>query len=923
MNKHTRWNIKITVLSLLLALVCSCVTSCDGKQGEPDYGILLAVPGDAGIIIKSSDVCRLSSALSDDCQIWAQISSMPRLREAARAVKTLDSIARDNHAVRMALKDKSAMVSFHREGDKKVVALIGVQIDPHDHKTLMDNLAEQIRRQGLSIQRLTYDKAIILLAVDPNNKNTPVFFMTYTDGYFMVSTSRLTVEEAVRHIHSKNTSMKEDKALKRLLASAGKDATAVLIFNYKRMCDMFSNDISKSAFAAISGHSNWSVLDISVQKQVVTCAGYTDCNKASQTACIIRSQKPVPNSCPEYLPSKTTSFISLGISDMHLFSNDFKNHLQSAGRYGDFDANNERIRKSYGVNFAELLYTNLTGRITEFSCTYSLAERGNDHYVIAELKDADQFEKEMVTLCKKYREKEKITDKNGIVRIKTSKGNQYLVYKFPIKHTFNSYFGELFAAESEYMMIYGGRAVFGKTINALYEYANNIDNERTLANNSIYNNFSDYVNGESNLFYYADIAYSQEEIRKCLSSKNATDVTNNFSKLNNIRSLALQYSHQEQDLYYTNAALIYDPTTEAERLVTWITQTDTTIRGKPQVLSKHDTEDKDILVQDETYKLYLFSKTGKREFVKLIGEPITSPIYQIDYYGNNKKQYVFATEHLLHAIDRNGRYITENFPVKLPAPVSTEISVFDYDGTRDYRIFVPCNDRNLYIYTKEGVQLDSWTPFHTNEPLVSPVQFFRIDDSDYLVFADNLKTYIINRRGEVRINVTNSFPKARNSLFYLEHGEGMETRFVTSNSSGEIKYIYTDGSCKSKTFKNLSADHYFVLKDIDGDGVMEYIFTDQDMLYVYRENGSEKFSHCFDSSVGRPNIFKFSANDVRIGVTCRGQKQLFLFDNKGNICRGFPLQGTSEFSITRLDRNAKFSLLAGNSDNYLYNYQIQ
>ena len=199
----------------------------------------------------------------------------------------------------------------------------------------------------------------------------------------------------------------------------------------------------------------------------------------------------------------------------------------------------------------------------------------------------------------------------------------------------------------------------------------------------------------------------------------------------------------------------------------------------------------------------------------------------------------------------------------------------------------------------------------------------RAATGDYLVFADNLKTYIINRRGEVRINVTNSFPKARNSLFYLESGEGMATRFVTSNSSGEIIYIYTDGSCKSKTFKNLSADHYFVLKDIDGDGVMEYIFTDQDMLYVYRENGSEKFSHCFDNTVGRPNIFKFSANDVRIGVTCRGQKQLFLFDNKGNICNGFPLQGTSEFSITKLDRNAKFSLLAGNADNYLYNYIIQ
>lgn len=909
------------MLSLLLPMSCG-LTSCN-DEGEVDYGILLAVPNDAGVIVKASDICALCTVLSDNSQIWAQLSRLPRLENAAKAINALDTISKNNSSIRSLLKGKSAMVSFHKDGTNTTTALFGVQLVKQDYITLMSFIDKYIHSIGLGLQKNVYAKTAIFNIYDTKmNDTTSVFCCTYTNGYFLASTSHLTVEQAVRHIRTRATDMKEDKSLKRLLTSAGTNVTAVLIFNHKKLSEMFASDFSKNARLAIAEHSNWSVLDISVQKQVATCAGYTDCSKPSQMLGIIKSQQPVPNQCHLYLPSKTTSFVSLGISDMHLFENDYKNHLQSAGKHSNYEANNERIRKTYGINFGEILYTHIKGRITEFSCTYSLAGRANDHYIIAELHDADHFEKEMASLCKKFRQRDKIADKDGLFRASTSKGNKYNIYKFPIKHTFNSYFGRLFNAESEYLMIYKKLAVFGKSVNSLTEYANAIDNGKTLDNNSTYKNFTEYINEKSNLYYYIDIAYSQNEICQKLSQSNAADIAANFAKLHNIRSLALQYSrNNENDVFYTNAALMYSAYTEAERYISWIAKTDTTIRGKPQIVSRHDTGDKDIIVQDETFRLYLFDNNGKREFCKLVSEPITSPIYQIDIYGNGKKQYVFATEHFLHALDRNGNYLN-NFPVTLPAKVATEISVLDYDGTRDYRIFVPCTDRYLYVYTKEGIKLDTWTPLRTNEPLVSPVQFFRIEGNDYLVFADNLKTYIVNRRGEVRINVTNSFTKSRNSLFYLETGEGIETRFVTTNSAGEIKYIYTDGSCKSKTFKNFSADHHFVLKDIDGNGSNEYIFTDQESLLVFHGDGSEAFYYGFDDKVGRPGIFQFAPNDIRIGVTCKAQGQMFLFDSKGKLCNGFPLQGTTDFSISKLGKNSKFSILAGNADNYLYNYTL-
>lgn len=919
MSKLTR-----IIIIIIVSVVELAMPGCGGG-GDPDYGILRAVPSDAGVVIKASDVCELCTTLDNYNMIWAQLRQMPRLKTASNAIHILDTLSKNNHNIRMSLQGRSAMVSFHKEGRDKVCPLVGVELDANTATTLMLELLNTAKRKKMHYNRTQYDGRDVF-EISDGNKNGMSIYMSYVDGVLLASAYKLTTEQAIRHLHSGGSAMAQDKTLRTLLKAAGKNVSAVLIFNHTKLCEMFKSDLSEPALK-LARHANWSVLDISLQKQTATCAGYTDVSRAGQQLSVIRSQVPVKIKCPQYLPSKTTSFVTLGISDAHKFENDYTNHLKDSDCYGGYEKNNKNISQKYGVDLATLLYTNVLGCITEFSCTYSLAGRSNDHYVIAELSDPDNFDRQMQAFCMSYRKASKIDDKSGITTITTSIGKSYKVYAFPVKHMFPSYFGKMFDAESSYFMMYRDMAVFGQSPKALYEYANNIDNGKVLASNSIYDGFAEFVTPKCNIYYYLDISYSQEEIRRCLSRANADEITSNFGNIQNIRSLALQYSHADDgsgkssNIFYTNAAVMHSSTIEADRYVSWLAQTDTTICNKPQIVINHVNKEKEVLVQDETNVLYLFNKNGVKQFSKQVGEPIISPVTQIDYYGNGKLQYVFATEHSLHAIDRNGNYLA-NFPVTLPAMVATDISVFDYEGNNDYRIFVPCTDKCLYVYTKEGCMLDTWTPMRTNEPLVTPVQYFRIGDNDYLVCADNLKTYILNRRGEVRIKVTNSFAKAKNSLFYLENSGTSDMRFVTSNSSGEIKYIYFDGSCKSKKFGNFTANHYFVFQDIDGDGSAEYIFTDGEMLYVYRADGTEMFSYCCDGSIGRPNIFSFSSKDVRIGITCRSLNKIFLIDNRGKVCSGFPLNGSSEFSISRLNSNSRFSILVGGSDNYLYNYWI-
>lgn len=905
---------------MLVLIGGACLQGC--TDNEVDTSILRAIPTDASIIIKTANFTDLVSTINNNNVMWQQLSGSNSMQSINKTLTTLDTILINNSDIRGVLRDKAVIISLHMEGKDKIRTLCALEIPKNEAQKLCDGIARCSKQSGLIFGHYKHDNSTIYAVTNSQNTNNVIMSCAYADGLFVMSTSKLSTEQSVRHIHSRN-SIGSNRNLRSLLKSEGKNASAVIILNYKNLNDIINTQLAQST-SKIARQGEWGVMDMNVSKQHITLAGFSNIKESQGNYLkIIEGQQPVDNGFVKYLPSKTNTFVSLGIGNMEQFVSAYHSFLKERDGFVQFRSNNEALNKKYGINLEEKLYSLIVKRVTQLSCNYNLAGRQADKYIIAETSDKDKMADFLQETANKYCKANGIDKSKFTTSVTTTGGKKYTVYQWPFKKVFSSYFSDLFTNEVGYVAMHNKNVVFASTASGIREYINYMERRKTLDANSNYIEFMGISNTSSNLYFYADIFYSQAELKNMLSKANAQDLAKNNKAIKNFRSAAIQYSHVEGFHYYTSAALLYNPILEDDRYVSWVATSDTTILMKPQLVKNHTTGDREVLVQDETNKLYLFDKEGNPLWKKQIPEPITSQIFQIDYYGNQKLQYLFATENFLHLLDRNGNYI-QNYPVKLPARVSTEISVYDYDGDGNYRIFVPCSNKHLYLYTKEGQPLPTWPDVVTSESLITPVQYFKIGDNDYLVSADILKTYILNRRGEIRINVTNDFPKAKNTLFYVEAPNGIENaRFVTTNSSGELIYISMNGSCKSNRIKSFSADHYFIMQDINNDGENEYIFTDGKLLEVYSNSGRQIFYHNNDERIGRPYTFKFGENDVRIGVTSRSMNRVYLFHSNGKMCDGFPLQGTSEFSITKLNNRDRFSLLTGSTDNYLYNYLIQ
>ena len=146
-----------------------------------------------------------------------------------------------------------------------------------------------------------------------------------------------------------------------------------------------------------------------------------------------------------------------------------------------------------------------------------------------------------------------------------------------------------------------------------------------------------------------------------------------------------------------------------------------------------------------------------------------------------------------------------------------------------------------------------------------------------------------------------------------------------TDSSGRVQFIYFDGSVETVEIGQFSGDHFFEYSDLDGDGRKEFIFADKGELKVYKHDGSKGFSYDARAEISyAPVVYQFAQGNKKIGLVSSDDNKLYLINNDGSLYNGFPLPGSTPFSIGVISRTAsKFNLIVGSGDNFLYNYSVQ
>jgi hypothetical protein len=304
----------------------------------------------------------------------------------------------------------------------------------------------------------------------------------------------------------------------------------------------------------------------------------------------------------------------------------------------------------------------------------------------------------------------------------------------------------------------------------------------------------------------------------------------------------------------------------------------------------------------------LSSSTGNLIWKKLINEKVLSEIYTVDIFKNGKYQILFNTANYLHLIDRNGNYI-QGYPVKLPAEVSSPITLLDYDNNKDYRIFIACKDKRIYNFSIFGIKTEGFIPVKTDSEVNLPICYSKVGASDYLITADvEGKIYIFSRKGEGRIELNNRTIEGLENMYVVLGSSLLNTKIVYMDDKNNLlSKISLNDAKETVKFGDDLANFKCYYTLVNDDLQTDLLMVGDGAIYAY-DLFSNKLFEYFNSTSYYSAIEQVSGSEYDYFVTFNsaGQKTEII-NVDGKLIKEIP--STIKALICNLYRNDKRYLI--------------
>jgi hypothetical protein len=327
------------------------------------------------------------------------------------------------------------------------------------------------------------------------------------------------------------------------------------------------------------------------------------------------------------------------------------------------------------------------------------------------------------------------------------------------------------------------------------------------------------------------------------------------------------------------------------------------ISSNPKWLKNHRSKGYDIVFQDKNNTLYLYSNTGNLFWKKQLPEKIIGDISQVDLYKNKKFQMAFRTKNHFMILDRNGKIVIPFDKIIKSKSKALPLSVFDYDGNRNYR-FLLAQDKNLLMLDSKGEKVNGFKFSKTNSSIINPAKHIRIKGKDFIILQEQSgKLNILNRRGEKIVNIDSYLSFSKNPIWsYLN-------TFTTSDVEGNMVQIDTKGNI-IKTPEGWAPNHLLEMTTKTLVSISENILTIKG-IPVKLPYGNYT----------RPKIFYIN-NNIYISTTEKDSQKVYLFLSNGTSVEGFPVFGIETADIVNADNDDSLEMIVQSESDGIIIYQI-
>ncbi len=907
----------ILIVSVIFIITIALVTFFFMHKGTNETNLTPhhAIPDNPSFVIEVNTPSKLKEALNTEKSILYNFTQLFNLNKTNFILQYIDSIQISEDIIR---DNSKFILSFHPEGENSLTHLMVIPTNKNEN--ILDSINSKLEKIGRVNSRNF--KNITLYEYNKDSNGLPDIHYFCDKGLLVLSLSQKMLENSANKLSEDFSIFENNNALKQLLNSAGQNEVANFYLNLSVMPNIIQEYVTENFTPTIKHLKNiseWTELDLSISDDRITLNGFSIIEDSSVNLySILNTQASKNLSSISILPNSTDFYLNMAMTNTENFDLELDKYLGKLDEKDTRNANIANIKSKYGVDIKSTFYPMINNEICfALINTTNNKKLKENAYTIFDVKSQSNTALELDNLVEKISQKTGKDKTSYTSELQIDNNTKLKIYILPFIRTPELLFGNYFEmCNGNYVCCIDNYIVFANSKQALHRFAYDVVLNNTLKTSIDHNNFLENFSSESGMLIYFAAHNSTKILNEVFKNSNITPEL--LSKIGNI-GFQVNKNH---DMLYNNLVIQKSDNISVAPQTTWESRLDATIITKPTIVTNHNNNSKEILIQDEENTLYLLGNSGREIWRVNINETIESEIYQIDLFKNGKLQYLFSTKSKIHLIDRLGNYV-EKYPIKLRSNATAPMNLFDYEKDKTYRIIIPCEDMKVYLYDGEGSIIKGWTFENSENKVSNEISHYRIKDEDFIVFKDKYKAYFVNRTGEAKQNFLTKFEFSENNKFWLDT-KNSEARFVTTDNNGVLRFFYPNGKQDSLRLDKFSSNHYFALKDMNSDGTNEYVFVDSSLLSIYNSDKKLVLSHELENNIlSEPDFYRFPDNSTKIGITCSSSGKIYLINYDGSLYNGFPLQGLTRFSIGQIDDNSdKFNLIVGGQNNLLYNYSI-
>lgn len=700
---------RILAFALLLAVLVATGWTLYrwNRSGTGSASPWRAIPERTAAVIILPDGFRTWDRVSHTAQLWASALQLPAVAAAEQLLNRLTTSMENDEAVRSALDGSDVHVSLMRNGGNELGCLFTGTLNGTQVGSLRA-LSEVLGLDATASGSLAAGK-VVPLRVDTA---LPVLSLCIRDGVWMVGSSATVIDEALLQWDS-SRGLQQDSAFAAAQRTLGGGSDGHLLFRGDRLAELAQLYWTPEALDGLHMDDRWVAMDIRSRADMLLLSGIVPGPADRSPFKELHSQRPGPVDGARVLPRRAMTYRTWHISDAAGHSAK-RDSITGPGGFHDW------VMGTSALAMAD--------------------DSANTRWAVLHTSDRDLAEERLMSLCP------------GGCDTLGYRGS--MLRRLPPEPAVEGFLEHPGAPwNGAWWTLLGQAVVMADSASALREAVDAWSDGRSLAEDARATAWWTRMGSEAGITWWADVGRAGRTRKALLQAPARAAWERHGSFWSVIGNVSVQLDPGQRGCTHLTVAIqcapLQDHEPDAPHQDRWVVDVQAPLSRSPQVVTNHTNGSREILIQDDLYRLHLIGSTGRVLWTRELDGPILGTVHQIDRFSNGKLQLLFNTAGTIQLIDRNGQDV-QGFPVKPAHRAAAPLSVFDYDNNGDHRILVPLVDGTIENRGADGRQVAGWEGARTGYS-THPAVHLRIHTKDHLVLVDTSGVvHVLDRRGTVR-----------------------------------------------------------------------------------------------------------------------------------------------------------------------------